>query len=266
MDTWTHYVERYRRNEAWRDQIFRDMVLEDARRMGGGLTILDIGCGRGLDGSIPMQRSIAEAASRFVGIEPDREVDLGDYFHETYRCTFEETPLPANSVHLAYAVMVLEHLPSPETFWDKLWETLVDGGVFWGLTVDGRHPFTKASLWAERLKAKNLYLNWLSGARGRDRYENYPTYYQTNTPTCSLTCSQVESRHENYPTYYRTNTPGQIDRLAGRFQSRDYINFSRVGQMGGYLPRRLRPVANAMDRRAIRTGRPGPLLAVRVAK
>jgi SAM-dependent methyltransferase len=241
MDIWTHYVERYRRNEAWRDQIFRDMVLEDARRMGGGLTILDIGCGRGLDGSIPMQRSIAEAASRFVGIEPDREVDLGDYFHETYRCTFEETPLPANSVHLAYAVMVLEHLPSPETFWDKLWETLVDGGVFWGLTVDGRHPFTKASLWAERLKAKNLYLNWLSGARGRDRYENYPTYY-------------------------RTNTPGQIDRLAGRFRSRDYINFSRVGQMGGYLPRRLRPVANAMDRRAIRTGRPGPLLAVRVAK
>jgi hypothetical protein len=241
MDTWTHYIERYRRNEAWRDQIFRDMVLEDARRMGGGLTILDIGCGRGLDGNIPLQRSIAEAASRFIGIEPDREIDLGDCFHETYRCPFEETPVPANSVHLAYAVMVLEHLPSPETFWDKLWETLIDGGVFWGLTVDGRHLFTRASLWAERLKAKSLYLNLLSGVRGRDRYENYPTYY-------------------------RTNSPMQIDRLAGRFRSRDYINFSRVGQMDGYLPRLLRPVAKAIDRRAIRLGRPGPLLAVRVEK
>jgi hypothetical protein len=37
LSPWAPYVDRYRQGE-WRDRIFRDMVLEDARRRGRGLT------------------------------------------------------------------------------------------------------------------------------------------------------------------------------------------------------------------------------------
>jgi hypothetical protein len=172
--TWAPYVARYRSGE-WRDRIFRDLVLADARRFGTGPTILDIGCGEGLDGSVELQRSVAEAAGRFIGVEPDPEVALGDHFTETHRRSFQEAPLAAGTIDVAYAVMVLEHLATPQVFWDKLWELLVDGGVFWGLTVDARHLFAGLSLWAGRLKIKDLYLDLVLGrASEPGRYRNYP--------------------------------------------------------------------------------------------
>ncbi|MEJ7636726.1 MAG: methyltransferase domain-containing protein [Singulisphaera sp.] len=206
----------------------------------GPPTILDIGCGRGFDGDVPLQESIA-AGRAFIGVEPDPRILLGPYFSATHRCTFEDAPIPANSVHVAFAVMVLEHLADPQRFWDKLWEVLVAGGVFWGLTVDGRHPFCRASLWLEHLRLKDFYLDRLLGRRGAERYENYPVCY-------------------------RSNTPRQVDRLAARFRHRDYVSFARVGQWSPYLPRPLRPWADAHDRRALRRGRPGTLLAIRVVK
>jgi len=239
-DDWTPYLERYRAGE-WRDTIFRDMVLSDAARLGGRPTVLDIGCGKGLDGNVPLQRSVAEASGRFVGVEPDPEIPLGGHFTETHRCLFEDAPLAPGSVDLAYSVMVLEHIPAPEAFWAKLYEVLRGGGVFWGLTVDTRHPFCRASLLAERLKLKDLYLRLLSGRRGLDRYENYETFY-------------------------RSNTPDDVGRLAGRFSSSAFINFSRVGQWSPYFPGPLRPLVDRLDRRAIAAGRPGTLLAIRVAK
>ena len=161
-DAWDPYVKRYRAGE-WRDRIFRDIILADARRQRSKPTILDIGCGDGFDGSVPLQRSIAEAAGCYIGIEPDPEILLGDYFTETHRCLFEQAPLAAGSVDVAYAVMVLEHLPHPQAFWDKLHEVLSDGGVFWGLTVDARHRFAWLSLWSGRLKLKDRYLDLILG-------------------------------------------------------------------------------------------------------
>jgi SAM-dependent methyltransferase len=237
---WAASVERYRRGE-WRDRILHDLILEDARRRGGRLTFLDIGCGRGFDGDVPLQRSLAAAAGHYIGVEPDPEVVPGDYFTHTHRCLFEEAPLAPGSVDVAFAVMVLEHLPCPQRFWDRLHEVLADGGVFWGLTVDGRHWFCRLSLWAERLRLKEGYLNQLLGTRGTERYENYPVYY-------------------------RSNTPRQLRRLAHRFRSCECINFSRVGQLNGYYPQALHGLANFLDRRAIRRGKPGTLLAVRAVK
>ncbi len=239
-DPWAPYVERYRAGE-WRDRIFRDMVLADAATPGGRPTVLDIGCGKGLDGSVPLQRSVAEASGRFIGVEPDPEIPLGGHFTETHRCLFEDAPLAPGSVRLAYSVMVLEHLPAPEAFWAKLYDVLCDGGVFWALTVDARHPFCRASLLAERLKIKGPYLRLLNGRRGVDRYENYETFY-------------------------RSNTPEDVRRLAARFSDATFVNFARVGQWGAYFPGPLRPAVDRLDRRAIARGRPGTLLAIRVQK
>ncbi|MGP0065157.1 MAG: class I SAM-dependent methyltransferase [Isosphaeraceae bacterium] len=240
-ETWAPYIERYHSGE-WRDRIFRDLILADARRLGPDPRILDIGCGGGLDGDVPLQRSVAEAAGRFIGIEPDPAVVLGDYFTEAHRCRFEDAPLVAGSIDLAYAVMVLEHLPRPEVFWGKLFEILPDGGVFWGLTVDARHPFAWFSLWADRLRIKNFYMDLVLGRAAES------------------------GRYKNYPTYYRTNAPAQIGRLTQAFRSAEFINFSGVGQWSSYLPGPLRSLADGIDAHAIRKGRPGTLLAVRVVK
>ena len=92
---WAPYISRYRDGE-WRDRIFRDMVAEDARKMGEAPTILDIGCGRGLDGSLPLQGSLAELAGHYIGVEPDPEVPLADHFGEIHRTLFEEATIEAN--------------------------------------------------------------------------------------------------------------------------------------------------------------------------
>jgi SAM-dependent methyltransferase len=237
---WGPYLDRYRGGE-WRDRIFRDMVLEDMRNRPRPVTLLDIGCGRGFDSDLRLQEKIADAADSFIGVEPDPAIALGGHFSDTHRCPFEESSLAPASVDVAYAIMVLEHLSRPERFWDKLWEVLKDGGVFWGLTVDARHWFTLVSRWAERLRVKDAYLEWFLGRRGVERYENYPAHY-------------------------RTNSPRQLAHYARRFRSCELINFSRVGQLNAYFPRWLHPLANFLDRRAIRRGKPGTLLAVRAVK
>ncbi len=241
-DPWAPYIGRYLSGE-WRSPIFRDMVLADVRRLGPGPAILDIGCGEGLDGSVELQHTVATVAGRFIGIEPDPTIKLADHFTETHRCPFEQAPLEAGSIDLAYAVMVLEHLPRPQFFWDRLFEVLADGGMVWGLTVDARHPFARCSLWADRLKIKDLYLD-----RAR-----------------SSLLLRV-GRYKNYPTYYRTNTPAHISGLTRAFRSSQYINFSRVGQWSPYLPRPLRSIVNKIDGLRFRRRRPGTLLAVRVVK
>jgi SAM-dependent methyltransferase len=238
---WAPYLERYRAGE-WRDRIFHDMILSDARRLANRPTVLDIGCGKGFDGDVPLQHSIAAQAERYIGIEPDPAVALGDYFTETHRCLFEEARLGEGSVDVAYAIMVLEHLAQPQAFWDKLHQVLVDGGVFWGLTVDARHFFARLSTWAGRLRIKDLYLDLVLG-RDPDA-----------------------GRYRNYPTYYRANTPVQIAHLAGAFRSCQFVNFSRLGQWSSYLPGLLRPLAEHVDRRAIQQARPGTLLIVRATK
>jgi SAM-dependent methyltransferase len=239
--TWAPYIARHCSGE-WRDRIFRDMVFTDVRRLGPRPTILDIGCGEGLDGDVPLQRSVADLAGRFIGIEPDPAVTLGDYFVESHRCSFEVAPLVPGSIDIAYAVMVLEHLPRPQVFWDKLFEVLADGGVFWGLTVDARHLFSFLSLWADRLKVKKLYLDLV------------------------LRQSSGLERYKNYQTYYRSNTPAQIRRFTKPFRSSEFINFSGAGQWGVYLPKSMQWIAEGIDARSVRKGRPGTLLAVRVVK
>lgn len=236
----TLYLDRYRRGE-WRDRIFHDMILDDVRPQGRRLTFLDIGCGHGFDGDEPLHRSIARAAATFLGVEPDPDIRTGDYLDTVHRCLFEDAPIEPGSVDVAFSIMVLEHLPDPQRFWDKLHTILRPGGVFWGLTVDRRHWFCNYSQWFDRLRIKDLYLNLVLGRRGTERYENYPVYY-------------------------RSNSPEQIEPLARQFRRCDFFNFSRIGQCNGYFPRPLRPFVSAWDRLALRQERPGSLLAVRVLK
>ena len=237
---WAPYVDRFKHGE-WRAPIFRDLILDDARRLQRKPTILDIGCGRGFDHDIRLQKSIAAVAERYIGIEPDKDIPIEPFFTAVHRCFFEEAPIAAASIDLAFAVMVLEHIATPQAFLNKLAHVLADGGVFWGFTMDARHYFTRASLLAEGLGIKDGYLNLLRGARGSDRYENYPVFY-------------------------RLNSPRQFLRHAAGFRRIDFISFSRVGQLNHYVPRPLRCITDFIDRRMMARGQPGSLLVVRLEK
>lgn len=238
--TWQPYRDRYRQGE-WRDRIFRDMVLADARRLSPQPTLLDIGCGKGFDTDVPLQESLVAVAGRYIGIEPDGGVVPGSYIPEVQRCLLEEATIAPASVDVAFAVMVLEHVPRPQPFWDKLHEVLKPGGVFWGFTMDARHWYCAASHFLDRMQLKELYLSFLLGQRGSDRYENYPVHY-------------------------RCNSPQQLARFTRRFRSVECINFSRVGQINSYFPRPLRGVVSLVDRLAQARRQAGTLLAVRAVK
>ncbi len=237
------YLQRYKNGE-WRSTIFRDMILTDAakfKKQGNELSILDIGCGGGFDSDDKLQYSLSKVAGRYIGVEPDEQIELGSMFDKIYRCPFEKAQIESESIDMAFAVMVLEHFERPKIFWEKLHSILKKGGVFWGFTVDARHWFVFASLLAEKMHIKDYYLNKLHGKRGEDRYENYGVFY-------------------------RSNTPKVIKKLTPLFKSKLFLNFHRVGQMDYYFPKNLRWFSKALDVTTIKLGLPGSILAVRVEK
>jgi len=243
VDRWSRYRRRYESGE-WRAVVFRDMILDDARELGNGgkdLTFLDIGCGDGFDADKRLQESLAKAAGRYIGVEPDTGVKVGGIFDVVHPTFFEDAPIEEESIDLAFAVMVMEHFENPGRFFDKLHGILRPGGVFWGFTVDIRHWFALGSLVTEKLGVKDWYLDRLHGGKGGGRYENYPVHY-------------------------RANTPAGIRKLAGRFSRAEVINFSKVGQLDFYFPKSLRWAGRALDRAAMSLGLPGSILAVRLAK
>jgi SAM-dependent methyltransferase len=238
--TWQPYVERWQ-NREWRTPIFVDMILQDAARFSHDLTFLDIGCGRGFDDDPAAQKKLAAHSSRFIGIEPDSSIAVSNDFHEVHNCLLEESPIAAESVDIAWAVMVLEHVQDPAAFWQKIYDALRPGGVFWAFTVDNRHFFPWLVRASDSLGAKDWYLRRLRRQGPGDEYEHYPTHY-------------------------RSNSPRQIMPFVQRFRSCDFVNFARVGQLDGYLPKWARAGARMVDRMQIALGRPGVLLAIRCEK
>jgi len=234
-------LTRYQRGEA-RNVVFRDLIQTSLRQFtGDGPTVLDIGCGHGFDGDAELQRSIGATAGYFIGVEPDRDILPPACFTEVHQCLFEEASLEPESVHVAYAAFVLEHVEQPGRFWQKLYRCMAPGGVFWGFTVDSRHLFSLASQLAGKLKLKDTYLDWLRGRRGVDRYENYKTFY-------------------------RANSPAQIRRHTQSFSSMNYQSFHRVGQLDYYFPRLLWPPLHWTEQVSMSLRFPGSILVVRIQK
>ena len=240
---WRPFVERYAKG-SWRAPIFRDMLLEEARAFkerGSAPVMLDIGCGRGFDDDPGLQQSLALAAGSYLGVEPDPDIALKELFSRVWRSPLEEADIAPESVDIAFAVMVLEHIARPRLFWDRLRDILKPGGVFWGFTVDARHPFVLVSRCMQGLRLKERYLNRLRGDAGKERYENYPVFYRTNTPAA------VRSFTRDFAGVY-------------------FPPLKRVERFDYYLPGPLRPLAALYSRCGAALNLPGSILAVRVEK
>lgn len=227
----------------WRTPVYYEMVSAEAAQFErrGKPTILDIGCGKGFDGELRYQELLAERAGRYIGIEPDRSIDIPNVFTEVFKTSFEEAPIPAASVHIAYAVMVMEHIESPLSFWSRLHEILAPGGVFLGFSVNGAHWFAMVSRLFCLTKLKTRYLNLRYGMRGTNRYEDYPVYYRTNTRT-------------------------QIMRFAKGFHSVEVVPYGPVGSVAEYAPAILQTAVRAFDGAAYRLRRHRINLIVRAVR
>lgn len=242
---------RYQQAWAGPGAQWTQLILEDLDALGADAqpTVLDIGCGGGLQGEPLWQALIAEQAGRYIGIEPDVAVPTpaaagaGDVFTQRLGTRFEDAPLSPASVDLAYAAMVLEHVAEPGAFFARLADVVRPGGVFWGFTVDRRHYFSWLSQLMGLLGVKDRYLDRVRGRRG-----------------------EAGARYENYPTCYRCNTPAALARLAGQDFSLQTWSLHRVGQLDGYMPWRLRRLSRLADRLVLRWGLPGSVLVVRAVR
>lgn len=234
-------LTRYRAGES-RSKLFSELVIQSLRDLGRDeLTILDIGCGRGFDGNVELQRAIAAEATHSIGIEPDPAIPAAPHFSQVFQATLDDAPLVPGSVDVAYSCFVLEHIQHAEAFWNKLYDCLKPGGIFWGFTVDARHPFSIASNLLESLHLKDFYLDRLRGRRSIERYENYPTFY-------------------------RMNKPSQVRRDARQFKKADFLSLHRAGQLDYYFPRFLWSTAHLAERLSMSLGLPGSVLVMRLEK
>jgi SAM-dependent methyltransferase len=244
IDKWNQIIDQYVKGER-RPATFAKLLLTDLPSVEpcpSDLVILDIGCGAGFDDDPTLQHTLAKHASRYIGVEPDSHIELADIFHAVHNCRFEDAPIENNSIDIAFAVMVLEHIQEPSVFWEKIHDVLRPEGVFWGFTVDARHWFVAMSWIAERLTLKNLYLDFLHGRRGDP------------------------GRYANYPVYYRTNTPRKIRQIAKNFHELTFLQLHKTEQMDYYFPQQLRWIGRYFNRVAHVIGCPPILMAVRAKK
>ena len=133
LPQWKIYENDYKTRKEWRDSLFKKMI-QDAMLLFDKPTVLDIGCGRGLDGNILLQTNIAEKADQMWGCEPDTSIQSSICFHQVFPDTLENSSIPQNSVHVAYSSFVIEHIPDPADFFNKIHKCLIEGGVFLGIT------------------------------------------------------------------------------------------------------------------------------------
>ncbi|MEX2048893.1 MAG: class I SAM-dependent methyltransferase [Gemmatimonadota bacterium] len=229
-------------NSEWRAPIYSELVARDIRRFGKPVTVLEIGCGMGFDGDVSLQRQMAERADRYIGVEPDRDVEPEPIFTELIRTPLESAGLEPGSVDVAYSIMVMEHLEEPIAFVEAIHRALRPGGVYWGFTVDRRHWYTYVANALTRLNLKSAYLDLLSGRR------------------------RGAGRYHDYPTAYRINCPRDLRRYEKLFTRVDSWNVGPFDSAAHYAPRALRSLVRGIERIRVRAGAPRTDFVVRVVR
>ena len=148
-----------------------------SRRLKPGLTVLDVGCGRGEIAPFPWEpapkveligadvdpgAAANPASTRFVRLPP-----TGRWPKETV------------GVDLVLARYVLEHVESPLEFLRNLRRALKPGGEFLFLTPNVRHPAMAVS----RVLPTALKRRVLARIGHADPADVFPSFYRMNTPS-----------------------------------------------------------------------------------
>jgi len=163
-------------------------------------TLLDAGCGR----TAPILTRYKGKCRRLIGVDLV-EFDARIQGLELHRCDLKAMPLKADSVDVAMARSVMEHVTEPAPVFSEIHRVLKPGGHFVFLTAN---LWDYASLIAKVVP--NRFHPWI--------------------------VSRTEGREEEdvFPVAYRTNTRAAIDRWARR-AGFEQISFSYLGQYPAYF-------------------------------
>jgi len=145
------------------------------QRLNTGLTVLDVGCGRGTIDPFPWPKY---PAVRLVGIDADMSASANPYLTE-FRVLDEpdaDWPQAENSVDLVLCRYVLEHVGDPDRFFKNLRRVMKPEGRFLFLTPNRRHPAAVVSRFLP-VSVKRKVLKHLTGV---DEDDVFATYYRMN--------------------------------------------------------------------------------------
>jgi len=175
----TFAAQAYRDRQSICHLAFKDLLRDEVSRLSSTSKVLDIGCGSGIGRESTTQESIASQVEALWGIEPDPEITVPDCFSRVWRSNLEDADIPKQSIDLAYAFMVLEHVENVPAFMERLADSLKPGGVFFAGTINAKCFFAKVASLSGRLGLQEAVLKIARPQALKDYH--YPAVYRMNT-------------------------------------------------------------------------------------
>ncbi|MDT8305834.1 MAG: class I SAM-dependent methyltransferase [Anaerolineae bacterium] len=175
LDQQNRLREAYRaRHPGWQPatELYAGLV---RRYMQPESRLLDLGCGRG-----GLVEQLEHPLRQIVGIDPDL-ASLREHRLPLPRAqaTSARLPLARDSVDIAFASWLLEHLADPAADFAELARVLRPGGVFIFVTPNRRHPLALLNRLLGRAGQGQRWL--VRRLYGRTSGDTFPAYYRANS-------------------------------------------------------------------------------------
>jgi SAM-dependent methyltransferase len=175
LDQQNRLRETYRaQNPGWRPatEVFAALVLSYLQPQS---RVLDLGCGRG-----GLVEQLDHPLQQVVGIDPDL-VSLREHRLPLPRAQALSgfLPLARDTIDVAFASWLLEHLKEPAADFAELARVLRPGGTFVFVTPNRRHPLALLNRLLGRAgQGQRWLVRRLYGRKGGD---TFPAYYRANS-------------------------------------------------------------------------------------
>jgi ubiquinone/menaquinone biosynthesis C-methylase UbiE len=210
--------------------LFESEVERLLKEIEGSATLLDIGCGR----EAPVLRKFKHKATSLIGLEmvefrdPDPELRL-------ISGSISKIPLPDQSVDVAMARSVMEHVVDPYSGIQEVSRILKPGGYFVFLTPS---LYDYASIIA-MLVPNRFHGAIVRATEGRKPEDVFPTVYKCNTKSAVLSIAKahfMEVRNfqylSQYPNYFMFS--GTLFAIATAYEKL-ISSFSQLDPLKGWI-------------------------------
>jgi ubiquinone/menaquinone biosynthesis C-methylase UbiE len=161
----------------WNQRIFYEFLADYA----SGRRWLDLGCGRGPNGS-ELTRVRGRIAERiYVGVDEDMDSLKDCPERNRVRADVKSLPFADGSFDLVTSDMVFEHLDDPVTVLEEAHRVLAREGVLIVHTASSLHYLLLVGRLLSKLLPRKTFVHLVSRFTGRKEEDVFPTRYRANT-------------------------------------------------------------------------------------